>query len=384
MDSVVGVRGWRPSSFAVDSAIAAVLTVVTQVQIGPSQPEAHVAMLLTLSLAFRRRAPLAVAVLAGAAAAAQGLGADPPSVFGEYVAITLVAYTAAAEEPLARAVAGLAAISAGIVLHDIPSRQYGSAGGVASDLMTPVAFWGIGRAVRLARARTRVARTEAEEAQAGSVARAEAAVTDERRRLARELHDIVTHSLGVIVLHAQGGRRVLDGADATVDQALATIEQSGRSALEEMQRLLGLLRDEGDRSGVVPQPRLADLDALIDRVAEAGLPVRLRIDGTPVPLEPGVELSAYRVIQEALTNGLKHAHGAETYVNVRYSTTSLELEVIDDGAASDTGSETLAGGGHGLVGMQERVGLYGGRFEHERRAGGGFRVLAAFPLRARP
>jgi signal transduction histidine kinase len=367
----------RTPDLVVDATIAVALTALAQVQIGASRPAAHAALLLTMSLALRRRAPLAVAVFVAAAAAAQGLAANPPSVFAEYVAITLAVYTVAADEVLWKAALGGLAIVAGIVLHDIPSREYGSLGGIASDLMTPIAFWGVGRAVRLAVARARAARSHAERVAAGSEALAREAVEDERRHIARELHDIVTHSLGVVVLQAQGARRVLDRREPTVQESLATIERSGRSALEEMRRLLGLLREEDEQGGVSPQPRLAQVDELVRRVGEAGLPVALRVEGEPVALESGVDLSAYRVLQEALTNSVKHACGSHAEVIIRYRAVELELEVTDDGGISVNG---VGGAGRGLLGMRERVSFYGGTLEHGPRAGGGFRVRATFPL----
>jgi signal transduction histidine kinase len=360
----------RPSDLVVDGAIAVALTVLAQVQIGASHPSAHAALLLTMALTFRRRAPLAVAVFVAVAAAAQGLVENPPSVFAEYVAITLATYTVAANEPLGKAIAGGVAIAIGIVLHDIPSDEYGSVGGMASDLMTPVAFWFVGRAVRIALARARTARGDAERV-------AREAVEDERRHIARELHDIVTHSLGVVVLQAQGARRVLDGREATVGEALETIERSGRSALEEMQRLLGLLREEGEQQGVAPHPRLAQLDELVRRVGDAGLAVTLHVEGAPVALESGLDLSAYRIVQEALTNSVKHARGSTAAVTVSYRSDELALEVTDDGGARVNG---VAGAGRGLLGMRERVSFYGGTLDHGPRAEGGFRVRATFPL----
>lgn len=381
--SRVWQRVVRVDAFVVDAAIAVALTALTQFQIGASHPAAHAALLLTLTLAFRRRVPLAVAMLVSAAAAAQGLAANPPSVFGEYVAITLAVYTVAANSVLWRAGLGGLAIAVGIVLHDLPSREYGSAGGIASDLMTPVVFWVVGRAVRLALARARAARTDAEQATARSEQLARDAVEHERRHIARELHDIVTHSLGIVVLQAQGARRVLDDREPTVEEALATIERSGRSALEEMRRLLGLLRDDGERSGLSPQPRLAQAGDLVRRVSDAGIPVSLRVEGRPVALESGVELSAYRVLQEALTNSLKHAPGAQAEVTIRYRPSELELEVTDDGAGQRNGSSG-AGAGRGLLGMRERVDFYGGTLEHGPQPGGGFRVHATFPVRPAP
>ena len=354
----------------VDGAIAVALTVLAQVQIGASEPAAHAALLLTMALTFRRRAPLAVALFVALAAAVQGFAENPPSVFAEYVAITLATYTVAANERLGRAIAGGVAIAVGIVLHDIDSAEYGSLGGMASDVMTPVAFWFVGRAVRLALARARTARGDAERV-------AREAVEDERRHIARELHDIVTHSLGVVVLQAQGARRVLDDREQTVGDALETIERSGRSALEEMQRLLGLLREDGEQQGVAPHPRLAQLDELARRVTDAGLPVTLRVEGEPVALESGLDLSAYRVVQEALTNSVKHARGSTAAVTVTYRPDELALEVTDDGGTRVNG---VAGAGRGLLGMRERVSFYGGRLEHGPRDEGGFRVRATFPL----
>lgn len=379
-DPVLTARRLFRNPLVLDGAIAVALTILTQLEIGTSHPAAHAALLLTLALVFRRRAPLAVAVLVAAAVAAQGLVANPPSVFGEYVAVTLAIYTVAADALLLPAVLGGVAIVVAIVVHDLRSREYGSAGGIASDLMTPIVFWVVGRAVRLALARARAARADAEQASTRSAEVARQAVDDERRHIARELHDIVTHSLGVVVLQAQGARRVLDQREPTVAEALNTIEHSGRAALEEMRRLLGLLRDDGERSGLSPQPRLADANELVRYVSDAGLPTTLAVEGEAVTLEPGVELSAYRVVQEALTNSLKHAGGGSAEVRIRYQPGELELEVTDAGGQRN--GDPVGGVGRGLLGMRERVAFYGGTLEHGPRPAGGFRVHATFPLRS--
>lgn len=356
----------RVNPLLADGAIAVALTILTQAEIGASRPAAHIALAITLPLTFRRRAPLAVALVVAAAAALQGLTANPPSEFGEYVAITLAVYTVAADAPIRPAVLGLAGVAVAIVLHDLRSDQYGSASGIASDLMTPVVFWGVGRAVRLALERARAARLDAE-----------TAVQDERRHIARELHDIVTHSLGIVVLQAQGARRVLDGREPTVAEALEAIEQSGRSALDEMRRLLGLLREDEERSGLSPQPRLVDVAELVDRFRAAGLAATLDVGGEARPLPSGLELSAYRVVQEALTNSLKHGDTAE--VTIRYGERMLEVDVEDAGAANGH-TNGVGGAGRGLLGMRERVTLYGGTLEHGPLPDGGFRVRARFPL----
>jgi signal transduction histidine kinase len=178
------------------------------------------------------------------------------------------------------------------------------------------------------------------------------------------------------VLQARGARRSLDTDEEETREALNTIEDTGSEALAEMRRLLGMLRTRDEDIALAPQPSLRYLDALATQVREAGLPVDLTVMGEPIELPPGVDLSAYRIVQEALTNALKHAGPAIAWVVVRYGKNDLELEITDTGpgtAASD-------GEGHGLVGMRERVSLYGGRLEAGPRQGGGFAVRARLPL----
>jgi signal transduction histidine kinase len=355
----------RLDARVVDVAIALGLTVLTQIQVGgPAGAGGRGALLLTLALAFRRRWPLAVAALAGIGAALQGLAASPPSSFGEYVSITLAIYTVADREDLVRAMLGGVFVVAGIVLHDVHSPDYGSASGMASDLTVPVVFWAVGRAVRVARDRLLEDRRRAGEA-----------VESERRHIARELHDIVTHSLGVVVLQAQGARLHLDGREPTVTEALDAIERSGRTALAEMRRLLGLLRDTDSPAELTPAPRLAQLASLAREVSAAGLPVELAIEGEPFALEAGVDLSGYRIVQEALTNALRHSGASGASVRVRYARRVVELEIVDDGRGPNG-----AAAGRGLLGMRERVAFYGGRLEHGATGGrGGYRVRAWLP-----
>jgi signal transduction histidine kinase len=203
------------------------------------------------------------------------------------------------------------------------------------------------------------------------------AVVEERARIARELHDVIAHHVSMIVLQAGAERRVLDGANASTREVLETVERTGRSALTEMRRLLGMLRADTNEP-LTPQPRLTDLPILVDQLRAAGLPVDLRVEGDPRELPVGIELSAYRIVQEALTNALKHAGKATASVNIRYGSDSLELEIADDGAE---GSTPVASGGHGLLGMRQRVALYGGRLDAGRRPGGGFAVRVLLPIR---
>ncbi len=203
------------------------------------------------------------------------------------------------------------------------------------------------------------------------------AVLDERGRIARELHDAIAHNVSMMVLQAGAERRVLDPEVGATREVLEGIEQSGRSALTEMRRLVGMLRTD-TADPLTPQPGLADLPTLITQVREAGMPVELRIEGDPRDLPVGVGLSAYRIVQEALTNVLKHADRAHATVRVRYAADSLELEIVDDGAGRPA---AVAGGGHGLVGMRERVALYGGRFSADHVPDGGFAVRVLLPVR---
>ena len=206
--------------------------------------------------------------------------------------------------------------------------------------------------------------------------RAREAVTDERARIARELHDVIAHDVSVMVVQAQGAARVLEGEQPEVRAALAAIETTGREAVDEMRRLLGVLRRSDEEMAFAPQPSLTALDALMTAVREAGLPVALEIVGDPVALPPGVDLSAYRIVQEALTNALKHAGPARARVVVRYAADAVELEVSDDGA----GVADAPGTGHGLVGMRERVALYGGDLQAGRLHEGGWTLRARLPL----
>jgi signal transduction histidine kinase len=201
-------------------------------------------------------------------------------------------------------------------------------------------------------------------------------VAEERARISRELHDVVAHSVSVIVVQAQAAQRLIDGEQQEARRALGSIEMSGRQALVELRRMLGILRRTGEESALAPQPDLRQLNALVEQVRESGLPVELSIEGAAKSLPPGVDLSAYRIVQEALTNTLKHAGPAGARVAVRYRDDEIELEVVDDGTATGEGG----GAGHGLIGMRERAVLYGGTLESGKREVGGYFVRARFPL----
>ena len=202
------------------------------------------------------------------------------------------------------------------------------------------------------------------------------AVVEERARIARELHDVIAHHVSMIVLQAGAERHALEDRESSTREVLDTIERTGRDALTETRRLLGMLRETGS-DPLSPQPGLADLDMLVSQVRDAGLPVQLHVEGERRELPVGLDLSAYRIVQEALTNTLKHARRATAAVRIRYDDDALELQIADDGSST----VPRANGGHGLVGMRERVALYGGTFEARPRDEGGYLVRALLPIR---
>jgi signal transduction histidine kinase len=229
--------------------------------------------------------------------------------------------------------------------------------------------------------RERVAQAEAAEERAAQAERereaaARLAVAEERARIARELHDVVAHSVSVMVLHVGAVRHNLPATLREDEEALRGVEHTGRTALAEMRRLLGAMRDDRDGVELAPQPGLGSLDPLLDEFGRAGLPVRLQVDGEPFPLPPTLDLSAYRVVQEGLTNALKHARASHADVVLRYASDRLGVDVRDDGR----GSSESDGLGHGLVGVRERVKLDGGEMSAGAAAGGGFLLSTSFPV----
>jgi signal transduction histidine kinase len=208
--------------------------------------------------------------------------------------------------------------------------------------------------------------------------KAREAVAAERARIARDLHDVVAHAIGVMVLQTRGGRRMLDTDPADTRAALDAIEHAGEQALGEMRRLLGVLRSGEAEQALAPQPSLERLDELAAGLTATGLPVHVSVEGEPIGLPPGIDVCAYRIVQEALTNALKHAGPAHARVTVRYAPSDLELEVLDDGRGNGSGGGS--GSGHGLAGIRERVAVYGGALEAGRLPEGGYALRARLPL----
>ena len=238
-------------------------------------------------------------------------------------------------------------------------------------------FWIAGRVVRSRNLLTTALAERTEELEIEREERARLAVAEERSRIARELHDIVAHTLGVIVVQA-GAERLHLSEDSPARRAFASIESSGREALEEMGRLLGMLR-AGDEEGLLaPQPGLARLGGLIDTFEAAGLEVELVVEGAPRSLGPGADVSAYRIVQEALTNTVRHSGSSRARVLLRWDPVALEIEVADDGVGPPAARDGR--GGHGLLGIRERVALYGGALVTGRSDLGGFLLVARLPV----
>jgi signal transduction histidine kinase len=276
----------------------------------------------------------------------------------------------------------LAAIGLAIVLASIVTIVYNIPGPQPVSLLIfiPLRFvagWVAGYALRERSEQAEAAETRAAAAERERDAAARVALAEERARIARELHDIVAHAVSVMVLQVGAVRHQLPEEQAEDREALRGVERAGRTALAEMRRLLAAMRREGEEVELLPQPGLDGLDSLLDDVGRAGLPVELHVDGQPFPLPRGVDLSAYRIVQEGLTNALKHSHATNADVTFRYRLDELEIEVRDNGQ----GSATTDGLGHGLVGVRERVKIYGGEMSAGAAAGGGFVLSTRLPLR---
>jgi signal transduction histidine kinase len=341
------------------------------------------ALVHTLPLAARRRFPgvvLALCVASGLAVAALGLS---PIVLG--VAILVAVYSVAAYGTRWVSLAGLAAAEIGSVAVQLTPGRF-QAPTVVSNALVIGAAWLLGHFVGVRRAYTARLEERTAELEQAREELARRAVTEERLRLARELHDVVAHAMSVIAVQSGVGAHVASTQPEEAAKALAAIEATSRAALEELRRLLGVLRQDSEPQGdLTPVPGLADLETLLAEVSKAGLGVRLRVEGTPSPLPAGVDLSAYRIVQEALTNVVKHAGPARAQVTVGYRDREVTVEVTDDGrGVGALAGDGRAGVGHGLIGMRERVAAFGGDLEAGPRPGGGFRVAARLPLAAQP
>ncbi|WP_338673773.1 histidine kinase [Streptomyces sp. SCSIO 30461] len=342
------------------------------------------AVIASGALALRRRYPVAVLCVVTAATLA-----TPQSVLRlTFYAFIIAVYSAAVYSPYR--VATLAALAVSVVLvgtsgnsvTPIVPNEY-----IALLILVPMAVAAIGLRtwkLRTDEGRTRLSALEREQAEA-----LRRAVEHERARIARELHDVVTHNVSVMIIQAGAARKIMKTSPEEADEALLAVEAGGRAAMTELRHVMGLLTmaDEGEGTDggadladtaaeLTPQPGLDQLETLVGRVRDTGLPVGLTVTGPPRPLPPGLELAAYRVVQEALTNTVKHASGATAAVTVEYGPERLRVEVTDTGGHPGAG----AGSGRGLIGLRERLAVYDGTLNVGRRLTGGYRVEALIPL----
>jgi signal transduction histidine kinase len=341
---------------AVTAALLATIS-VAQVLVFPIAPRGvgvAIALCSTLPIAFRRPHPVAATVVG---LLPWAIETDGYLVVG-YVAVLLLFYTLAVEVDDLRVVAAVAAFALVLSVATLIRIDEGIAE-YLSSLLAVIAPCAVGRLVRRERATAQ-----------------RIAVAEERARIARELHDVVAHGVSVIAVQADAAEAALEQDPARAGAPLRTIRGSAHEALGEMRRMLGVLRegDEGSEHG--PQPGLAQLPALVEHARAAGIPVELLTRGEPRPVSASLDLTAYRIVQEALTNVRKHAPGAQTTIEIAWSSASLELAVRDAGP----GQNGLPAGGHGLVGMAERVRIHGGRLHTGSTAGGGFEVIVQLPL----
>jgi signal transduction histidine kinase len=320
------------------------------------------ALLQTLPLLWRRSRPFAALALVTAGAVASGIAYDLIFPFAPAVAV----YTVADQKTRGRS----AAAAAGAIL------AIAAAAGSATDyarLVIVAAGWVVGDNLRTRRAYLRELEEKAERLERERRAETARATAEEQARIARELHDVIAHSVSVMVVQAAAARDVFESAPERARAALEAIESTGRSALGDLRRVLGIVRGDAEYA---PAPGLARVEALLDTVRAAGLDVRLTVEGSPREVPPGVDLSAYRVVQEALTNTLKHAGARHVDVAIRYDD-ALTLEISDDGVGLTNGSRSV---GRGLEGMRERAAMVGGTLDTREGEGGGFFVRARFPL----
>jgi signal transduction histidine kinase len=328
----------------------------------------------TAPLAWRRRAPvLVLCVIAAALFAFSILGYFRSfAAFGFLIAL----YTVAAYRDRRTSVPSGFAAGAMVLWIMFLGPEPLEPDAVLATCSMVAAAWFIGDSFRIRRGEVlqledRATKLERER---------EEAVAAERRVIARELHDVVAHNVSVIVAQAAAAERISASDPETAISTLGGIERTGREAMVEMRRLMGLLRTERIPAEIRPQPGLQDLESLVAQAREAGLRITVRIEGDPFPLPPGLDLSAFRIAQEALTNVLKHAGSASVDVTVRYGSSRLELQIDDDGAGVDSDRSSGLQPGYGHLGMRERVGLFGGMLEVGPRPEGGFRVTASLPL----
>jgi signal transduction histidine kinase len=376
------VRRYAFDAFIAVLAIAAIVEISAR-QESPNAPESTLwfavpaIAIMVLPLFARRRIPFAAPAAYWLIAAGLSFVDGRLVTFstGVYILGIATAFLLGNGRDTTKARLGLAIVVGGavVIVYNLPEHS------AAEQVFIPLVFgisWLAGFALRERAEQAEAAEVRATQAERERDAAARIAVAEERARIARELHDIVAHAVSVMVLQVGAVRHRLPDELAEDRDALRGVEQAGRTALAEMRRLLAAMRRDGDGVDLTPQPGLDGLDSLREELGRAGLPVRMHVDGDPVQLPRAIDLSAYRIVQEGLTNALKHARASHADVTVRYRPKELQIEVRDDGR----GAASSDGLGHGLVGIRERVTIYGGDMTAGTESEGGFVLRARLPL----
>jgi signal transduction histidine kinase len=369
----------RPNgrSVAVDIGIAGLIVLIGLVTMGDGRrSEIGATLAVALPLALRRVWPFPVLAFVATMAVATSL--DTASPWIQIICVAVAAFTTG-ESGGHRTWSALGAMTvAALMTIGFLAQDANPFQSTVLPFVIVVPAWLLGDVIRSTRIEAADRAQAAERALGEAEERARSAAAEERRHMARELHDVVAHGVSVMVIQAGAARQVLDTAPERATESLLTVEATGREVMAELRRLLGVLNDSGEAAGLAPQPGIEQLGALVDRVRAAGLPAELEIDGPSRALPASLDATAYRIVQEALTNALRYARRAATLVHVSFEAEQLRLEVLDDGPAGEAG--TGEGSGRGLVGMRERAALVGGRLEAGPRLGGGYAVRAWLPL----
>ena len=370
--TLAALRRWwgMPTGLDIVIALAFIAMSVAEAALAPGvvSPLLHllVAVPCLGSLAWRRHFPLAVALLV----VAGNLYLNPAGQFAILLSVVLVAFTVGSETDPPRSYIGLGVVLVPFLTVSIVEELEPS--DLAAALVFIVGPWVVGTVVRQRAERARAAVARAAQLELDAARAAEV----ERTRIARELHDIVSHSISVVTIQTQAVRRRLRPDQTREAADLAAVEATARQALAEMRRLFGVLRADGESAALAPQPGVSELGRLVEQANSPEIAVRLIVEGEVYELPPGVDLAAYRIAQEGLTNALRHSQAQHVRVVLRYRPSSLEVEVTDDGR----GLDSAASGGHGLIGVRERVSLYGGSVVLGPTADGGTALRATLPV----
>jgi signal transduction histidine kinase len=387
----------RLDPLVVDGVLALALAAVVLVEIAVSSEgvassdvawSVAFAVAMTLPLTFRRRYPFTVMAVVGSAATVYNAIDVPPDPYTLTFAVLLALYTVSAYASRRLAItAGIVTVIVQVVLNLPGIAEQEEFADDVNQIVLLGGAWVVGQNTRYRRRQTELLEERAERVERERAELERIAILEERGRLAREIHDVIAHSVGVIAVQAGAARAVAEQRPDRAREALSAIEEVSKDTLVELRRTLGALRAPGDDAALAPAPGLGRLGELVEQVGRAGVAVSVSEEGERVDLPPGVDLSAYRVVQEALTNTVKHAGETTAHVSIRYGDGWLEVAVTDEGGdrarvdGDGPAGDRTPGAGQGLIGMRERVTMLGGAFEAGRR-GSGFAVRARFPIGA--